>query len=317
MPNINRKHKDRLFSFLFGNSDHKDWTLSLYNAVNSSCYDNPDDIQITTMGSVVYMGMKNDVSFIISDMLNIYEQQSSFNPNMPIRLLMYAARLYDKYIHGIHGNIYGSSLVRLPQPKLLVFYNGPQERADTVLRLSDAFRVDSGGQNDAVNGTFMDNYDIEVCVRMLNINYGHNQDLMGRCVPLCEYAWLVDRIRGFQAQRLAIADAVDLAIDDMPDGWLIKPCLLANRAEVKNMCITEYNEAETMQLFKEEGRVEGRKEGRVEGRKEGRVEGRKEGEDKLGKLIALLLANGLTDDARLAALDKSARAELYRKYGID
>ena len=97
--------------------------------------------------------------------------------------------------------------------------------------------------------------------------------------------------------RLAIADAVDLAIDDMPDGWLIKPCLLANRAEVKNMCITEYNEAETMQLFKEEGR--------------------KEGEDKLGKLIALLLANGLTDDARLAALDKSARAELYRKYGID
>lgn len=156
MGNINRKHKDRLFSFLFGNSDHKDWTLSLYNAVNGSCYDNPDDIQITTMGSVICMGMKNDVSFIISDMLNIYEQQSSFNPNMPIRLLMYAARLYDKYIHGIHGNIYGSSLVRLPQPKLVVFYNGPQERADTVLRLSDAFQADGGGRSYTENTALTD-----------------------------------------------------------------------------------------------------------------------------------------------------------------
>lgn len=90
MATINSKHKDRLFSFLFGNHEHREWTLSLYNAVNGSAYDNPDDIQITTIEDVIYMGMKNDVSFLISDMLNIYEQQSTFNPNMPVRLLMYA-----------------------------------------------------------------------------------------------------------------------------------------------------------------------------------------------------------------------------------
>jgi predicted transposase YdaD len=57
---------------------------------------------------------------------------------------------------------------------------------------------------------------------------------------------------------------------------MIKSFLVAHRAEVKGMLLAEYKEAETMELFKEEGREEGRKEGRVEGRKEGRVEGREE-----------------------------------------
>ena len=38
MPMINREHKDRLFSFLFGSETNKEWTLSLYNAVNETCY---------------------------------------------------------------------------------------------------------------------------------------------------------------------------------------------------------------------------------------------------------------------------------------
>ncbi len=291
---INREHKDRLFSFIFGNGNHKEWTLSLYNAVSGASYAQPEDIQITTIDDVIYMGMKNDVSFIISGMLNIYEQQSTYNPNMPIRMLMYAGRLYDKHIHAARKNIYSSSLVCLPIPRLVVFYNGMEKQGDTVLRLSDSFVEESRTIQDNSNEP-----DIEVKVRMININYGHNGELLEKCRPLAEYAWLIDRIRK-NGINMNIEDAVDQAIDEMPDSYLIRKYLLENRAEVKNMCITEYNEAETMQMFIEEGRKEGRK----------------EGEDRFGKLVALLLSNGMTEEEKKAAADKDARAELYRKYGI-
>ena len=97
MAVINREHKDRLFSFLFGEKGKKEWTLSLYNAVNDTHYTDPDSIEFTTIEDAVYMGMKNDLSFILCQVMNVYEQQSSYNPNMPVRQLMYAAKLYDKY----------------------------------------------------------------------------------------------------------------------------------------------------------------------------------------------------------------------------
>ena len=84
----NREYKDRLFKFIFGNPENKEWTLSLYNAINDTSYTNADDIQITTIQDAVYMKMKNDVSFLVNNIMNFYEQQSTFNPNMPMRFLL-------------------------------------------------------------------------------------------------------------------------------------------------------------------------------------------------------------------------------------
>ena len=246
MAEINREHKDRLFTFLFGEKGHKEWTLSLYNAVNGTNHTDPDSIEFTTMEDAVYMGMKNDTSFILCQIMNVYEQQSSYNPNMPVRQLMYAAKLYDKYIQQKKLNIYGRKLVRLPIPKLVVFYNGTEGEDDQILKLSDAF-IQEGGQPEA---------DIEARVRMININYGKNESLLSSCRPLGEYSWLVDRIRE-NRRTMEIEQAVDRAIQDMPEGFEIREFLIGHRAEVKNLCITEYNEAETMQMIREEGREEG------------------------------------------------------------
>ena len=96
----NREYKSRLFGFLFGRGDHKDWTLSLYNAIHGSSYTDPDDITVNTIEDTVYMGMKNDLSILVSEAVSlyrtmeIYEQQSSYNPNMPVREFMYAGKLY-------------------------------------------------------------------------------------------------------------------------------------------------------------------------------------------------------------------------------
>ena len=123
MAVVIREYKDRLFTFMFGREENRSWTLSLYNAINGSDYTNPNDIQITTIREVLYMGMHNDVSFMISDQMNLYEQQSSFNPNMPLRQMQYASNLYEQYIRKNELNKYSSSLLRLPVPKLVVFYN--------------------------------------------------------------------------------------------------------------------------------------------------------------------------------------------------
>ena len=260
MAEDQRQYRDRLFNFIFGAEENRAWTLSLYNAVNGSDYTDPSAIQITTIREVMYLGMHNDVSFLISEEMHLYEQQSSYNPNMPLRMLQYAGNLYERYVVEHKLNKYGSALLELPVPRLVVFYNGEREAADvTELRLSDSFP--RGARSD-----------IEVCVRMLNVNYGRNGALLEACAPLREYAWLVKRIRD-NKKREDLDSAIDRAVSELPESFAIRPFLLAHRSEVKGMLLTEYDEAATMELFKEDGRREGRIEGRREGRKEGRLEG--------------------------------------------
>ena len=112
----NIQYKDRLFNFLFGSAENKAWTLSLYNAVNQSSYTDPAAIEITTIKEVMYLGMHNDVSFIISNEMNLYEQQSTYNPNMPVRFLQYVGNLYEKFINQMGMNKYGDILIMLPVP---------------------------------------------------------------------------------------------------------------------------------------------------------------------------------------------------------
>ena len=242
------QYKDRLFNFLFGSEENKEWTLSLYNAVNGSNYTDSSAIEITTIKEVMYLGMHNDTSFLISDEMALYEQQSSYNPNMPLRLMQYAGNLYEKYIKQRNLNKYGSTLIKLPVPKLVVFYNGTKDQPEnSALKLSDAFPEGADS-------------DIEVRVRMINVNHGKNQDLMAACKPLAEYSWLVAEIRKNNKSKdeEGVSSAIDQAITAMPDDYVIKPFLEVHRAEVKGMLLTEYNEAETMELFKEDGRREER-----------------------------------------------------------
>ncbi len=268
MAGGSEEYKDRLFSFIFGNEAHKEWTLSLYNAINGTSYDNPDDISIETIRQVLYMGMHNDVAFIIADQLSLYEQQSTFNPNMPLRMLEYTANLFEKYIKREALNKYGHRQIMLPVPRLVVFYNGLEEKENEMaLHLSDAFAPEH-----------RDSADISVTVRMININKGHSQGLMNSCQPLDEYAWSVDSVRQYKKTENLEA-AIDKTLDSMPDSFLIKPFLEEHRAEVKNMLLTEYNEAETLEMFKRDYLAEGRAKGRAEGRAEGRVVGRAEGKD--------------------------------------
>ena len=243
LTEANRLYKDRVFKFIFGNPENKEWTLSLYNAVNGSNYSNPDDIQFNTIEDAVYMSMKNDVSFIILDEMNLWEHQSSFNPNMPMRFLTYGTQLYETFTATSGYYKFSRKLQRLPKPHCICFYNGTEEQPEQqVLKLSDAF----GGEGD-----------IEVKVKMLNVNYGKNRALLETCQPLREYAWLVDRVREHQRVLQNLEAAVDASIDEMPDSFVIRTLIEAHRAGVKKMFLTEYDEEKMKEQERKEAFADG------------------------------------------------------------
>ena len=247
--NINRNYKDRLFRLAF---QEKEDLLDLYNAVSGRQYTNPEDIIITTLADAIYLGMKNDISFLVSDVLNLYEHQSSFNPNMPVRGLNYFADTYREYIE-INGlDIYGEKLIRLPMPQYIVFYNGMKEEPDRVeLRLSDAFLC----QNPEENGC------LECRATMININYGHNEELMDRCKRLKDYAVFVNRIRENERRGMALNEAVELAVNSCINEGILADILKKNRAEVCNLILYEYDEQKQLAIAREGAKKAGREEG--------------------------------------------------------
>lgn len=241
---INREYKDRLFCLLFGKEEYKDNILSLYNALNNTSYDNVDDIEITTIDDAIYIKMKNDVSFLIDSYLLLWEQQSSFNPNMPVRGMMYFGKLYSAYIKTRNLNIYGNTLISIPTPKYMVLYNGEQTAPSTVkLKLSDAF------MHEDESGEF------EWTATMINLNKGKNDSLLAKCKVLSDYMYLIELIRKYQ-RIMEFADAVDKAVVECIENDVLADFLIRHRAEVKDVCITEFDEKAFVNGIREEGRRE-------------------------------------------------------------
>ena len=257
---VNRAHKDRLFQRVF--ADKRD-LLDLYNAVNNTNYANPDELEITTLEDVIYMSMKNDMSFIISSTLNLYEHQSTFNPNMPVRGLMYFSRLYEAYIKRHSLDIYSSSLVKLPRPQFIIFYNGRNEYPDEmVLKLSDAFTPESA-----------DEPVLECRATMLNINYGHNNALLNSCRRLHDYSYFIAKVNEYINSQHTIECAISNAIDYCIENDILADILIKCKSEVTNMLLTEFDEKLYKKTVYREGYEDGVNEGFERGHKSGISEG--------------------------------------------
>ena len=260
MPATNRNYKDTIFRMLF--SDRKN-LLSLYNAVNQSNYNNPDDLEIVTLENAIYMGMKNDLAFIMDTNLYLYEHQSTYNPNMPLRDLFYICSEYQKLVD--KKSLYSSTLQKIPAPNFIEFYNGSTAVPDCAeLRLSSAFEHLSGEPK------------LELIVTVLNVNEGHNAELMQHCNTLNEYAQYVARVRLYAAD-MSLDQAVERAVDECIREGILAEFLTCNRNEVINMSIFEYDkELEEKKLRKAEyeaGFSEGEKHGHEAGFSEGKKYG--------------------------------------------
>lgn len=243
---VRRNYKDHLFIKLFHDKEN---LLGLYNALNGTDYKNPEDLVITTIDDAVYMGMKNDCSFLIGHDINLYEHQSTYCPNMPIRGIIYLADAYRSIIEGENLNLYGSKLIKLPTPKYIVFYNGESNRAEREeLRISDAFETKDGC--------------LEFTATMININKGHNQDLMEKCRMLKDYALFIDKIREYEKTKKTLKEAIDEASVYCIKHDIMKDYLIKHRNEVRDVLLTEFNAKKQREMDRRDAREEGNAEGR-------------------------------------------------------
>ena len=244
---VHRKYKDRLFRFLFR---HKNDLLDLYNAVNGSNYTNPDDLEIMTIEDVIFLKMKNDLSFMVANRLNLYEHQSTYSPNMPLRGLFYLAKQYESIIAETQENVYGTKMVKIPTPEFVFFYNGVKEYPDRMeLFLSDAFTEGRG------SGC------LECKALMLNINRGHNLELVEKCRRLWEYSEFIAEVNDNLARGYSLKQAITVAINNCIEKDVLADVLLKNKAEVMSMLLTEYDEKKHMKAIRKEGYEDGWTEG--------------------------------------------------------
>lgn len=253
---VQRNYKDTLFRMIF---QDKVKLLSLYNAINGTDYSDPDALEIVTLDNAIYMNMKNDLAFIIDCSMNLYEHQSTYSPNLPVRNLFYISKELEKSIN--QRTLYSSRLVTFPTPRFVVFYNGIEKDWDRkVLKLSDAYKKKT------------DVPELELFVTMININHGKNSEMAEKCHTLFEYMEYVEKVRKY-SKEMEIVEAVERAVDECIREGILEEFLSRCRSEAIHMSIFEYDEERELKLIREDEREIGREEGMKEGIEQGRREG--------------------------------------------
>ena len=274
---VNRTFKSTLFIMLF---EDKKNLLELYNAITGKHYADPELLEINTLENAIYMSMKNDVSFLIDGRLSLYEHQSTKNPNLPLRFLLYISHLYSRLT--VKENLYGETIVQIPAPEFLIFYNGKDKMPERqILKLSDMYSVQEGHPK------------LELEATLLNISGSNNQKLKEACRTLGEYAIYTDKIRNY-TETMELSEAVDRAMDECIREDVLREFLMKHRAEARAMSIFEYDQERHMQQEREAGIEKGRRIGLAEGE-----------EQLLRRLVQKNLSRGMSISEIAEVLDET------------
>ena len=285
---VRNKHKDLLFQRVF--ADKRDM-LDLYNALNGTNYTDIDALSIVTLEDAIYMSIKNDLSFIVASTLNLYEHQSTVNPNMPLRGLVYLAKEYRTYYDNSDQSIYSRKLIKLPRPQYIIFYNGTEEQPEEkYLRLSDAFEPAGNGEEPM----------LECIAKQININYGYNQKLLETCKRLHDYSYFINEIRANITEGLILSEAISQAMDSCIRKEILVDILSKQRSEVYDMLLTEFDEERYERTLRQDAFEEG-------------IEVEKK---RLNKLNEILLSEGRIEDLRKSTVNQEYQNQLMKEFGI-
>jgi hypothetical protein len=248
---VNRKNKDSVFSFLFSNPDI---LRELYSAIEGIPLPPDIPIDINTLSGVLYKDKINDLSFIIDNRLVVLiEHQSTINNNIPLRLLIYIAHVYEKIVN--MKKAYQTKLEKIPFPEFIVLYNGSDKYPDySELKLSDAFK---GLENLKLTETIP----LELTVKVYNINQGHNPEILKKCKTLDNYSIFIDKIREYQKTGLTLEKSFKNAIKYCIENDILKKFLETHSSEAFNMIFTEWNWDDALEVAREEGHEDGLEEG--------------------------------------------------------
>jgi hypothetical protein len=223
MENVNREHKNSVFSSLFSDPDV---LRELYSAIEGVTIPPDTPVDINTLTDILYKDQINDVSFTIdSRLVVLIEHQSTINDNIPLRLLMYVARIYEKIVN--RKKLYQAKLEKIPSPEFIVLYNGKYKYPDySELKLSDAFKNVEG-----LKLTDSDTIPLELIVQVYNVNHGHNTEILKKCETLDSYSIFMGKIREYKKKKKSLEKAVKNAIEYCIEKNILKDFLEAHSSE--------------------------------------------------------------------------------------
>lgn len=275
MTNMARNHKDNVFCLLYKDKRN---LLSLYNAMNGTSYENEAELEVVTLDGAICLKMKNDVAFVVDSRLNLYEQQSSRNENMPLRDLYYVVEELKKIAPP--STLYHRTKIKIPTPRFVVFYNGAEEQPEKqVYKLSDSF-----------SGEEM-NPELELKVTVININPGYNEELLERCESLKGYMLFVKKARDKKAVGIKLEDAVRQALEECIAENILAEFFQSHKEEIVEMEIWGFDQELHDQAMREDGEIIGMEKGIEIGKGQG---------IKMGIRIFQEILAGNTDNSMIA-----------------
>ena len=251
----NKEYKSDVFSMLL---QDKKRAMEIYNAINGTDYDDPELVEMTTLDDKSFsLTVRNDASFILDANLSLYEHQSTYCPNMPLRDLLYFASIIQKQIKAQKRDIYGGRILKIPVPHFVVFYNGKEDAPDQYdLRLSDAFEKETK------------NPEIELVCHVYNINSGKNTPLLSKCQTLREYMYFVDMVRKNNEISGNLEDAIEKAINQCMEENVLRDFLAQHREEVMHVMTLDYTFERRLEMQRAEAIEDGERIGKEIGKEE-------------------------------------------------
>lgn len=237
--NVNREYKDSVFSMYMSEPKR---LVEVYNAIQETDYSLDTPVEITTLDGVLFMNRMNDISFMLDSRFIVFmEHQSSINENMPVRMLLYLGRVYEKILE--KSNLYRKKRIPLPAPEFIVLYIGKEPYPDEkYLRLSDAFVFSPKGENSA-----------EVTVRILNIQYKEDRKLLVKSKSLHDYSFFIASVQKYLDEGFELRAAIHKAALDCEKWGIMQPFLKDHISEVENMLYTEWKLEDALKIEREEG----------------------------------------------------------------
>lgn len=251
----NKEYKSDVFSMLL---QDKKRAMEIYNAINGTDYDDPELVEMTTLDDKSFsLTVRNDASFILDANLSLYEHQSTYCPNMPLRDLLYFASIIQKQIKAQKRDIYGGRILKIPVPHFVVFYNGKEDAPDQYdLRLSDAFEKET------------EDPEIELVCHVYNINNGKNVPLLSKCQTLREYMYFVDMARKNNEISGNLEDAIEKAINQCMEENVLRDFLAQHREEVMHVMTLDYTFERRLEMQRAEAIEDGERIGKEIGKEE-------------------------------------------------
>ncbi|MCM1157958.1 MAG: hypothetical protein NC300_10710 [Bacteroidales bacterium] len=264
---MNREYKSDVFSMLM---EIPEYALDIYNVLNASHYKDSSLIRIMKLEKGVLLSIRNDASFLLDSYLNLYEHQSTYNPNMPLRFLIYFSNLMLDILKEQEYDLFGRKQIPVPTPKFVVFYNGTESRpAKEVMHLSDAYEHREN------------QHALDLTCIVYNINPGYNRDIKKESRVISGYTAFVEKVRFHAKKEKTLKDAIERAVDECIQENILAEFFRERRREVVNVAALDFTFERREKLIRRDSLEEGWEKGREEGRREGQKEGQKSGEERV------------------------------------